>query len=342
MNLLELFFILSGIILLIISFDIAKKQKFNALHFLVFLGIGVGLLIFTFFPGIRDGVGRLFGLARGADALVYGAIIFLVYFVLLLLGKVVENRENLTKIIREYSLDASKQKIIEWEEVFLIRAFNEGQIIKPVIQEILDAKHKNILVINDGSTDETRQVLEKFADKIYVVNHTINLGAGAALETGFEYLRRYGKVKNIITFDADGQHSIEDAKKMLETLKKNPEIKVLFGSRFLGEKKSNIPLVRRCTLLLGRIFTYLISGIFLTDAHNWLRAFRSDIIEQIRININSMAYASEFIDKLKRNNFEIKEIPVTIKYTQYSLSKGQKSGNAIAIAMRMIWSKFIK
>lgn len=114
----------------------------------------------------------------------------------------------------------------------------------------------------------TQKILEKFSDKICIVHHTINLGAGAALETGFEYLRRYGKVENIITFDADGQHSIEDAKKMLETLKKNPEIKVLFGSRFLGEKKSNTPIIRRCTLLLGRIFTYLISGVFLTDAHN--------------------------------------------------------------------------
>lgn len=113
MTLLELFFILSGIILLIISFDIAKKQKFNALHFLVFLGIGGGLLVFTFFPEIRDSVGRIFGLSRGADALVYGAIIFLVYFVLLLLGKVVENRENLTKVIREYSLNASERKTIE-------------------------------------------------------------------------------------------------------------------------------------------------------------------------------------------------------------------------------------
>ncbi len=342
MTLLELFFILSGIILLIISFDIAKKQKFNALHFLVFLGIGGGLLVFTFFPEIRDSVGRIFGLSRGADALVYGAIIFLVYFVLLLLGKVVENRENLTKVIREYSLNASERKTIEWEEVFLIRAFNEGQVIEQVLREVLDSGYKNILIINDGSTDMTQKILEKFSDKICIVHHTINLGAGAALETGFEYLRRYGKVENIITFDADGQHSIEDAKKMLETLKKNPEIKVLFGSRFLGEKKSNTPIIRRCTLLLGRIFTYLISGVFLTDAHNWLRAFRSEIIEKIRIDINSMAYASEFIDKLKRNNFEIKEIPVTIKYTKYSLAKGQKSGNAIAIAMRMIWSKFMK
>ncbi|EKD29755.1 MAG: hypothetical protein ACD_78C00288G0001, partial [uncultured bacterium (gcode 4)] len=84
MNLLQAFFIVSGVIIFIIAFDIAKRQKFNALHFLVFIGIGAGLLVFTFFPQVLDAMGRIFGIQRGADVLVYVSIIFLLYFVLLL------------------------------------------------------------------------------------------------------------------------------------------------------------------------------------------------------------------------------------------------------------------
>lgn len=101
MNLLQAFFIISGVIIFIIAFDIAKRQKFNALHFLVFIGIGAGLLVFTFFPQVLDTMGRIFGVQRGADVLVYTSIIFLLYFVLLLLNKTEKNREDVTRLVRE-------------------------------------------------------------------------------------------------------------------------------------------------------------------------------------------------------------------------------------------------
>lgn len=101
MNLLQAFFIVSGVIIFIIAFDIAKRQKFNALHFLVFIGIGAGLLVFTFFPQVLDAMGRIFGVQRGADVLVYTSIIFLLYFVLLLLNKTEKNREDVTRLVRE-------------------------------------------------------------------------------------------------------------------------------------------------------------------------------------------------------------------------------------------------
>lgn len=101
MNLLQAFFIVSGFIIFIIAFDIAKRQKFNALHFLVFIGVGIGLFVFTVFPGFLDKMGHLFGVQRGADVLVYVSIIFLLYFVLLLLNKSEKNREDITRLVRE-------------------------------------------------------------------------------------------------------------------------------------------------------------------------------------------------------------------------------------------------
>ncbi len=104
MNLLQAFFIVSGVIISIIAFDIAKRQKFNALHFLVFISIGLGLLVFTFFPDFLNAMGRVFGLQRGADVLVYVSIVFLFYFVLLLLTKAEKNREDITRLVREISV----------------------------------------------------------------------------------------------------------------------------------------------------------------------------------------------------------------------------------------------
>lgn len=109
MNLLQIFFIISWAIIFIVAFDIAKKERFNALHFLVFLAVGAGLLVFTFIPEALDLVGKVFGLPRWADALVYTSIIFLFYFVLLLLRKVEATREEVTKLVREIALQNAKK-----------------------------------------------------------------------------------------------------------------------------------------------------------------------------------------------------------------------------------------
>lgn len=101
MTLLQAFFIVSAFVIFIISFDIAKRQKFNALHFLVFIGIGIGLFVFTIFPNALEKMGHLFGVQRGADVLVYVSIVFLFYFVLLLLNKSEKNREDITRLVRE-------------------------------------------------------------------------------------------------------------------------------------------------------------------------------------------------------------------------------------------------
>lgn len=101
---LQIFFVVSGTIILIIALDVARRERFNALHFIVFIGIGLGLLLFTFFPTILDAIGHIVGIQRGADALVYAAIIFLLYFVLLLLRKIESTNSVLTVLVREIAL----------------------------------------------------------------------------------------------------------------------------------------------------------------------------------------------------------------------------------------------
>ena len=342
MNLLQFFFIISWIIILIIAIDVARRQKFNALHFLVFISIWAWLLVFTFFPNILNKIWLFFWVARWADVLVYASIVFLLYFVLLLLNKHVENKDNITYLTRELALENSSKKEIEWKEVFLIRVYNEDTVLESVIEWILSKGYKNILVVNDWSRDNSKNILEKFWDNIFLVNHIINRWAWAALETGFEYIRRYWKIKYIITFDADWQHDINDLNNFYSAFEKDSSLWVVLGSRFIKKTDTNIFFTRRIILFLWRIFTFFLSKVYLTDSHNWYRVFKLDSIKKIKLTIENMAYASELIEEIKKNKIKFKEVPVNIKYTTYSISKWQKSSNAINIAFRIIWTKFFK
>lgn len=251
MNLLEILLIISAIIILILAVDVAKKERFNALHFLVFLSMWMWLLLFTFFPSVLSSLWWFFWLQRGADLLVYSSIIFLVYFVLLLLSKHVENKESITSLIREIAIQNSPKKIITWKEVFVIPSYNEGEVLEKTINGILDKKFKNILVINDWSKDNSRDILERFWNKIIVLNHFKNRWQWAALETWFEYLRRYWKIDYVVCFDADGQHSLKDLSKFYHILDNKKKINIVFGSRFVTKTDSNIPLSRRIVLKLA-------------------------------------------------------------------------------------------
>lgn len=342
MNLLQVFFIVSSIVIFILAFDIAKKQKFNALHFLIFIAVWIALALFTFFPNFLNILGWFFGLQRWADLLVYSSIIFLLYFTLLLLSKVEWNREDISRLIREMAIENSSNKILINDVCFLVRVYNEEQVLSDTIDKLIAQKNVDILIVNDGSSDNSRKILTWYWDKIILLNHSKNRWGWAALETGFEYIRRYSENKYIVTFDADGQHDIADLDNFLNVLKNNENIDVVLGSRFITKTNTNVGLVRKIVLKLGILFTFFISNIKLTDAHNGYRVFRREVIDKIRLTIDDMWYASEMIDIIASKKISFMEVPVNIKYTAYSMSKWQKSSNAINIACKMIWTKFFK
>jgi len=142
MNLLQVFFIISWIVLLIVSIDIAKKRKFNALHFLVFIWVWVWLLAFSIFPNLLNTVWSFFWLQRWADLLVYSSIIFLLYFSILLLNKIETNKEDITSLVREIAISNSKKEIISWEICFVIPAYNEEKVIWGTIENLIKNNYK--------------------------------------------------------------------------------------------------------------------------------------------------------------------------------------------------------
>ncbi len=171
------------------------------------------------------------------------------------------------------------------------------------------------------------------------IRHIQNLGQGGALQTGADYvLSSLPKVKYVGHFDSDGQHRLQDLQNFFFAFEKDKNLEVVLGSRFLGSTV-NMPKEKERTLKMGILFTWLLSGIKLTDTHNGYRLMKRDTLEKLKITINNMAHASEIIDIIKQKKLKYTEVPVTILYTPETISKGQKISNALRIAKNIIYKK---
>lgn len=218
----------------------------------------------------------------------------------------------------------------------VIPAFNEGQVIGEVVRGLRKA-WPNVVVIDDCSADATGAAA--LAAGAVVVRHPVNLGQGAALQTGLRYALAQGAAA-IVTFDADGQHRVEDIQILLDTQRQSGA-DVVVGSRFLGSAEG-MPALRRLVLRLAVIFTRITSGVALTDAHNGLRLLMRSAAERIRIEQNRMAHASEIVDQFHSLRLKVAEAPVTIRYTEYSLQKGQRLDNALNIVIELFVARLLK
>lgn len=218
----------------------------------------------------------------------------------------------------------------------VIPAYNEAPVIAGVV-EAVRARVGNVVVVDDCSGDGTREAA--FSGGAVVLRHPINLGQGAALQTGIRYALSRG-AELIVTFDADGQHRPEDIAVLLDTQRRTGA-DVVIGSRFLGATE-NLPRSRRAILKLATVFTRVTSGLKVTDAHNGLRLLTRSAAQRIEIRQNRMAHASEIIGQIRWLGLSVAEAPVTIVYTEYSLRKGQRVGNALNILVELFIARVNK
>jgi len=218
----------------------------------------------------------------------------------------------------------------------VVPAYNEENTISDVITNLKNNNYKNIIVIDDGSTDSTYKIAKE--NKTIVIKHPINLGAGAAVKTGTDYALSIG-ADIIIIFDADGQHMAKDINNLIKPII-NKEVDVTLGSRFL-DKKSNVPWLKKIFLKGGTLLLFLMYGIMLTDTHNGFRALSRSAAEKIHIRSRGMEHASEILEEIKIKKIRYKEIPVTIKYSTYSISKGQRISNSLNIFFKMLSKWFM-
>jgi polyprenyl-phospho-N-acetylgalactosaminyl synthase len=218
----------------------------------------------------------------------------------------------------------------------VVPAYNEAGAIGAVLSG-LHAYLPRVVVVDDGSSDRTGEIaLESGAA---VVRHAINLGQGAALQTGIDYaLER--NAAYVCTFDADGQHDPDSIAALYAALTSSGA-DVALGSRFLGSAPQ-MPVLRRSTLRAAVALTRLQTGLHLTDAHNGLRLLTRAAAERIRIRQPGMAHASELLVAIAHERLPYVEVPTRVNYTAYSIAKGQSVTNSVKILFDLVYAAWTR
>jgi len=214
------------------------------------------------------------------------------------------------------------------EDVWIvIPVYNEEKVIADVVENVL-ATFPNVVCVDDGSADGSAQ--ELLSTRAHLVRHPINMGQGAALQTGLSYALARTGGRFFVTFDADGQHRVEDAAAMVD-LARSGAADVVLGSRFLGRRAESVPWIKRLVLRTAAFVSPTARRLKLTDAHNGLRVFGRTVADSLNITMSGMSHASEIISLIVENRWRVAEEPVEIIYTDYSMSKGQPLVNGVNI-----------
>lgn len=208
----------------------------------------------------------------------------------------------------------------------IVPVYNEHSVVGHVVTALRE-DFRQVVCVDDGSSDGSAEAAR--AAGATVLRHAVNLGQGAALQTGFDYVLRRTAARHVITFDADGQHSTEDAARMLETARETG-VDVVLGSRFRADA-AQLSSTRRLVLRAGVAFTRRTTGLDVTDTHNGLRVLSRRALTRIRLELPRMAHASELLESIVPNGLSYVEVPTTIVYTDYSRAKGQPHSNAVNI-----------
>jgi glycosyltransferase involved in cell wall biosynthesis len=218
----------------------------------------------------------------------------------------------------------------------VIAACNEAASIAAVVQDVSSYGYQTV-VIDDGSADCTSGVA--LAAGAITLRHAVNLGQGAALQTGIEYALSRG-AETVVTFDADGQHRASDIAPLLAALRREG-VEFALGSRFLGNVV-RLPTSRRILLRAATLFTRVTTGLRLTDSHNGLRAMSRQGAAHIALRQNRMAHASEILSQIATSGLGYVEVPVTIEYSDYSLGKGQRLSDSLMILLDLFAGKLYR
>ena len=227
-----------------------------------------------------------------------------------------------------YQLNSNNSAVFS-DTWLIIPCYNEGQVIQGVIENAR-AVFPNIVAVNDGSHDDSAYRIH--AGGAHLVNHPVNLGQGASIQTGVEYARQQPGARYFVTFDADGQHQVKDVIRMVQRLRTEP-LDIIVGTRF-GRPKSDhdqVPWIKRLVLQTVVLLSRKTRKLGLTDAHNGLRAFNRRVADELNIRMNGMSHASEIVSQIVDNQWRVSEEPVDILYTEYSMSKGQSLINGVNI-----------
>jgi len=188
-------------------------------------------------------------------------------------------------------------------------AYNEEKNIAKMIVKLKKISDE-IIVCNDGSSDLTGEIAEKMG--VIVINHEKNLGYGAGISS---IIKKSKEIDTdvLVTFDADGQHKVEDVKKVIEPIM-NGEADLVIGSRFLNKDKAEVPGYRKIGINIITKVTN--SGLKekITDSQSGFRAYSKKLISNLDTSNLGMGISTEILIKTSSLGFKIAEVPITISY----------------------------
>lgn len=208
----------------------------------------------------------------------------------------------------------------------IVPVYNEQQTVAATVSSLRQV-FGQVVCVDDGSTDDSAELA--VAAGATVLRHVVNQGQGAALQTGFDFAVRHTTATHVVTFDADGQHLVEDAVAMVRRARTDG-VDVVLASRFAG-RTHDMRLARELVLRAATWFTRRTAKLDVTDTHNGLRVLSRHALSRIDLRLPRMAYASELLNTIVPAGLTYTEEPVTVIYTEYSRAKGQRNLNGFNI-----------
>jgi polyprenyl-phospho-N-acetylgalactosaminyl synthase len=209
----------------------------------------------------------------------------------------------------------------------VVPAFNEAAVIGEVIADVRSV-FDHVVCVDDGSTDDTGEIARRAG--AHLVRHPINLGQGAAIQTGVEYARKQSGAQVFATFDGDGQHRVKDVAAMIDRLRAG-DVDVVIGTRFGRHEGNRPPFLKRIVLQTAARLSRRGRQLGLTDTNNGLRVFTKPVADRLNLTMSGMSHANEFVALIAENHWRVVEEPVEVLYTDYSKSKGQPLLNGVNI-----------
>jgi hypothetical protein len=329
MSSLRLLGVIIGFLGLFATFYIYRGVRWNRLNFIFFMLLNVSLIAVCINPNILNALRDALALHKAYRgriiALLIVSNVFLLFYIFFTKLKVDHIHFQFDRLVRslgtreiEKSLELSQHiKPI----MILIPAYNEAENLEALLPKIpkqIEGLDVGILVVDDGSDDETYATAEK--NGVFTVKNMINRGGGAALRLGYDIFQKMG-VRYCITMDADGQHRPEDLKYLILPIIEE-QYDCVIGSRTLGNRESASRLRIAGVYVFGRLVSILL-GQKITDPSSGFRAFRLEALRSIRLH-EDQYHTSELIIEAVKKGLRIGEVPITILRRKYGKSKKGK------------------
>ena len=315
-----------GIIGLLSTFLIYRGPKWNRLNFILFSLFNLCLITVTINPNAVNFVRDAFSLQEyqygRLIALLIISNIFLLFFSFYTKSKQENIRLQFDKLVR--SLGASDlEKNVKIEKkikpiMIIIPAYNEADNLKEVLPRMpkqIEGKEVGVLVSNDGSEDNTTDVIAQFGH--LVVSNRINRGQGAASRLGYDVLIKYD-VLVAVTMDADNQHRPEDVERLVTPIL-DGQYDLVIGSRILGEWEQSSGIRDLGVIIFSRLVS-LVMGVRVTDCSSGFKAFNIQKLRSMRLTEDQFQSAEVLIEARKKG-LRIGEVPITIHSRKHGCSR---------------------